>query len=103
MLHLAVTESVTLSIMYDSEARTLIRRLSSLRDEDTDFAKILTEENGEIKLRLKNEWGKIKAKKAADKSSKGDKGKKGGKKGVESKGIEKGEQKGAQKGKKGKQ
>ena len=100
-LHIATVANVTLSIMYDSEVRAQIQRLARLRDEDTDFERLLTEENAEIKQRLKNDWGKTKAKKAADKASKGDKGKnKGGKKGSEGKGTDH-SQKG--KGRKGKQ
>ena len=88
-LHLATVSNVTLSIMYDSEIRAQIQLLSRLRDADTDFERLLTEENAEIKQRLKSDWGRTKARKAADESSKGDKGgKKGGKKGPEGKGTE---------------
>ena len=60
--------------MYDSEVRSQIQRLSRLRDEDADFERLLTEENVEIKHRLNGGWEKTKAKRAADKASKGDKG-----------------------------
>ena len=99
-LHLAKVANVTLAIMYDSEVRAQIQRLSRLRGEDADFERLLTEETVEIKQRLKSDWGRTKARKAADKSSKGDKGgKAGGKKGSDGKGAE--SQKG--KGRKGKQ
>ena len=100
-LHLATVGNVTLSIMYDSEVRAQIQRLARLRDEDTDFERLLTEENAEIKQRLKNDWGETRAKKAADKASKGDKGKnKGGKEGSEGKGTDHSQ---TGKGRKGKQ
>ena len=58
-LHLAVTESATLAIMCDNEARALIQRLARVWGDDADFVKILTEENIDIKQRLKNEWGEL--------------------------------------------
>ena len=100
-LHLATVGNVTLAIMYDSEVCAQIQRLARLRYADTDFERILTEENVEIKQRLKGGLDRTKARKAAEKASKGDKGKnKGGGKGSEGKGTDH-HQKG--KGKKGKQ
>ena len=89
VLRLSTVGNVTLAIMYGSEVRAQIQRLSRLRDSDTDFERPLTEENAEIKLRLKGGWERTKARKAADKGSKGDKGgKKGGEKGSEGKGTD---------------
>ena len=71
VLHLATVENATLAIMYDSEVRAQIQRPSRLRDEGADFERLLTEENVEIKQRLKADWGRTKARKAAEKTSKG--------------------------------
>ena len=84
VLHLATVGNATLAIIYDSELRAHIQRLARLRGEGADSARLLTEENTEIKQRLKRDCGKNKAKKAADKSSMcGKNGEKGGKKGSE--------------------
>ena len=47
--------------MYDSELRAHIQRLARLRGENTDFTRLLTEENTEIQQRLESDWEKNKA------------------------------------------
>ena len=61
-IHLATVVNVTLSIMYDSEVRAQIQRLARLRGDEADFGRLLTEENAEIKQRLKGDWGKLRQK-----------------------------------------
>ena len=48
-LHLAVVETAACAIAYDAELRGRIQRLSRRRDTQADFAKMLSEENGDVK------------------------------------------------------
>ena len=61
VLHLAVVETAAFAIAYDMELRTKIQRMARKRDSTADFAKLLSEENEEIKRYLKESLGKGKA------------------------------------------
>ena len=80
VLHLAITENVTLALIYDQELKQHAQRLARRRDEQVDFYQLFSQENDEIKRNIKTEWEKTKSKKAllAEKASKG-LNKKGGK------------------------
>ena len=61
VLHLAVVETATFAIAYDHELRQKLQRMARKRDSTADFAKLLSEENEEIKRYLKEGLGKGKA------------------------------------------
>ena len=61
-LRRAIAENSTLVITYDNAARSRIQRLARLRDSDTYFARIPTEEIDEIKQPLKTIVGGIRPK-----------------------------------------
>ena len=48
-LHSSVVETAAFAIAYDAELRGRIQRLSRRRDTQADFAKMLSEENGDVK------------------------------------------------------
>ena len=54
-LHIATAENATVAIMYDSEGRTHIRRLSRIRGGETDFVRFPTDGDAEIKQRIKSD------------------------------------------------
>ena len=58
VLHLGVIESAAFAISYDCELRNRIQRLARKRDSNVDFAKLLSEENEDVKRYLKSDLGK---------------------------------------------
>ena len=58
ILHHAVTETAAYAISYDSALRLLFHRIAPQRSGDTDFAKLLREEDEEDNRQLKTEFTK---------------------------------------------
>ena len=66
VIHLAVVETAAFAIAYDAELRGRTQRLARRRDTQVDFAKMLSEENEDVKRYLEIDLGKGKAPAKAD-------------------------------------
>ena len=72
VLHLAVVESVSYALSYDQELKAFAQRQARKRDTDTDFYRLFSEENDDIKRTIKTEWEKKARLRLGEKGTKGD-------------------------------